>query len=428
MNGIALIDCNSFYASCEQLFRPDLRGRPVVVLSNNDGCIIARNGPAKQLQIPMGVPFFQVQKALDQAGVAVFSSNYALYGDLSNRVMSVLEQAAPEIEVYSIDEAFADCSGLDLPAQVQLVQQMYQQVTQWVGLPIGIGLAPNKTLAKIANHLAKTDAHRPWMIGPGQASLHETQHRIQLLPHIPIHQVWGVGQRLATRLNQMGIKTAADLAERDPTSIRRQFNRLLEGTLRELRGERIFALNQGPETQRHCINSRSLKWATNDPAILRQALATHAAKCGQKLRRQELVAQHICIQLKGKSRGMGIRRQAFKALTPVSNDSRQLIQIAHQLFEQLAHRDPTWPQLRFNKVGVIVGDLQPTDSIQLDLLCEQTPTQKPSLMALMDKMNQQGLGQNFIAAEGGPHQNWHMRRDRLSPRYTSAWQDLPRVS
>ncbi|ODC04527.1 hypothetical protein BFW38_14310 [Terasakiispira papahanaumokuakeensis] len=428
MNGIALIDCNSFYASCEQLFRPDLRDRAVVVLSNNDGCIIARNELAKQLQIPMGVPFFQVQRVLDQAGAAIFSSNYALYGDLSNRVMSLLEQTAPEIEVYSIDEAFADCSGLDLPKQIVLVQQMYQQVTQWVGLPIGIGLAPNKTLAKLANRLAKTDAHRPWMIGPGQASLHEAQHRAQLLPQIPIHQVWGVGQRLAARLSQMGIKTAADLAERDPTLIKRQFNRLLEGTLRELRGERIFALNQGPETQHHCINSRSLKWSTNDPTILKQALATHAAKCGRKLRRQGLVARHLSIQLKGKVRGLNVRRQTYQALDPVSNDSRQLIQHAHHLFEQLSQQDPTWQHIRFNKVGVIVGDLQTADSVQLDLLSEQPSVRHQSLMTLMDRMNQKGLGQSFIAAEGGPQQHWHMRRDRLSPRYTTVWQDLPRVS
>lgn len=376
----------------------------------------------------MGVPFFQVQQTLDQAGVAVFSSNYALYGDLSNRVMTLLEQAAPEIEVYSIDEAFVDCSGLDLSGQVALVQQMYQQITQWVGLPIGIGLAPNKTLAKLANHLAKTDTCRPWMIGPGQASLHDAQYRAQLLPQIPIHQVWGIGQRLATRLNHMGIKTAADLAERDPTLIRRHFNRLLEGTLRELRGERIFPLSQGPETPHHCINSRSLKWATHDPTILKQALATHAAKCGRKLRRQGLVAGHIGIQLKGRSRsGLGIRRQAYQAVDPMSHDSRQLIQHAHQLFEQLVQREPAGSPLRFNKVGVIVGDLQAANSVQLDLLSEQAPMRNPSLMALMDQMNQQGLGQHFIAAEGGPQQCWHMRRDRLSPSYTSAWQDLPRV-
>jgi len=226
----ALIDCNSFYASCERVYRPWLDGVPVVVLSNNDGCVIARTREAKRLGIPMGAPYFQWRNQMREWGVVCFSSNYELYGQMSTRVMTILEGMFPRVEVYSIDEAFADLTGLP-GDMVELGREARARVLRWTGIPVGVGIGPTKTLAKLANWAAKT-----WRKSEGVIDLRDPQRRDRLLQITDVSEVWGVGRRLTARLQPLGIKTAWDLAQYDPTSLRQQFSVVLEKTARELRG------------------------------------------------------------------------------------------------------------------------------------------------------------------------------------------------
>ncbi|GAA0685454.1 hypothetical protein GCM10009104_08820 [Marinobacterium maritimum] len=249
----ALVDCNNFYASCERLFRPDLAGKPIVVLSNNDGCIVARSAEAKALGIKMGVPVYQVERYLQQHDVAVFSSNYALYADMSARVMSILEELAPRVEIYSIDEAFLDLTGIDSIQSLDAFgTRIRQQVGQHTGIRVCVGIAPSKTLAKLANHAAKQ-----YPATGGVVDLTNPERQRRLLALVPVSEVWGVGRRLRQRLETDGIRTALDLASANPKSIRQQYSVVLEQTVRELNGESCLSLEEITPVKQHVICSRS---------------------------------------------------------------------------------------------------------------------------------------------------------------------------
>lgn len=250
----ALVDCNNFYASCEKLFRPDLKNTPVVVLSNNDGCIVARSKEAKALGIKMGVPLFQIQDEIKQHGIVCFSSNYALYADLSNRVMTILEEEAPRLEVYSIDEAFMDLTGVNnVMDLLAFGQQVKVKVDQWTGITVGVGIAPTKTLAKLANHAAKK-----YPATGSVVDLMDPDRQKRLLALVDVSDVWGVGRRITAKLKARGIHTALDLANSDPKSIRSEFSVVLERTIRELNGVSCLDLELVRPTKQQIICSRSL--------------------------------------------------------------------------------------------------------------------------------------------------------------------------
>ncbi len=417
----ALVDCNSFYASCEKLFRPDLKHSPVVVLSNNDGCVVARSPEAKALGIGMAVPFFQIQAPARRYGVAVFSSNYALYADMSARVMSVLEDMAPAVEVYSIDEAFLDLTGVNhIHCLETFGQQMRQRVLRWTGIATGVGIAPTKTLAKLANHAAK---QYPATGGVVDLSCPERQRR--LLQRVPVSDVWGVGRRLNRQLQEQGVQTAADLAAMPPRLARQRFSVVLERTIRELNGESCLSLEQQPAVKQQIICSRSFGQRISQFEEMKQAVCTYAARAAEKLRQEGQFAKVVSVFIRTSPFRPGepfYSNTATAELPIPDDDSRVIINRAVLLLRQIWRDDHL-----YMKAGVMLGDFHAPGCYQPELF--DTPTASPGsreLMQVLDHINQSGRGQVFFAGQG-MRTGWAMKRERLSPSYTTRWEDIPCV-
>lgn len=288
----ALVDCNNFYASCERVFNPGLRKRPVVVLSNNDGCVIARSQEAKAIGIRMGHPYFQARELIEKHGVAVYSSNYTLYGDMSRRVMETLERFSPEVEVYSIDEAFLDVRHVASDRLIEYGRELRATLHRWVGIPVGVGIAPTKTLAKVANHLAKKDPTRG-----GVVALATEKAWRGAIATFPIEDVWGIGRRWASMLAGQGGRTAADFAALPDAWIRRKMNVVGLRTAMELRGDPCLPLELAPPPKKGLMVSRSFGSKIEDLELIREALMAHVARAGEKLRRERLVANHLMVLL-----------------------------------------------------------------------------------------------------------------------------------
>ena len=275
----ALVDCNSFYASCERIFRPDIKKRPVVVLSNNDGCVVALSKEAKQLGIKMCEPWFKIEKSFLKRGGVAFSSNYELYADVSSRVMQTLEYLSPNVEIYSIDEAFLDLTGIrDLE---QFGHQCRTTINRWVGVPVCVGIGPTKTLAKVANYGAK---HYP--ATEGVVDLSDTKRRKKLMSLMPVREVWGVGSRINRKLHTLGIETALELAEMDIKLIKRKFSSVLERTVMELQGYPCIGLEQQPKTKKQIVVSRTFSRKVNDLDSINEAVSDYAARACAKLRKE----------------------------------------------------------------------------------------------------------------------------------------------
>ena len=335
----ALIDCNAFYCSCERVFRPDLARVPIVVLSNNDGCVVSRTSEAKALGIKMGEPWFQIRKTFEAAGGMAFSSNYALYGDMSERVMTVIEGLVPALEVYSIDEAFAELTGVlgDLDA---LGREIRGQVLACTGIPTGVGIGPSKTLAKLANYAAKR-----WQKQTGGVvDIRDPERRSKLLAATPVGEVWGVGRRLTARLGELNIKTAADLAAADAWTLRKQFSVVLEKTARELRGIPCLELDgEAPPKQEICC-SRMFGKRLHELPPIREAVATYAARACEKLRAQGSVCKRVRVSIRT---GMfnpdepKFARGVLCELPYPSDDTRLITQAALAGLDQLRYNRPT---------------------------------------------------------------------------------------
>ncbi len=425
----ALVDCNSFYAACERLFRPDLQGRPVVVLSNNDGCIVAGSAEAKALGVKTGMPLFQAHDLIRGHKVAVFSSNYALYGDISQRVMATLETLAPRVEAYSIDEAFLDVSLMKTAELQPLALQIRTRIDRWVGVPVCVGVAPTKVLAKLANHAAKR-----YPATGGVVVLSDPLRRDKLLSLTPISQVWGVGRRLRERFEALGINTALDLARADVGMIRQRFSVVQERLVRELNGEPCLSLDTQPSPRQQVIYSRSFGEPVAALPPLRQALSDFVSRAMESLRKEGLYAGRVTVYLR--TAPMGKPQQLFPdtlsaVLSPATADTRLVVRQAQALLAQL-----WWPGYRYGKAGVILTDLRGRDQVQCGLFAEQKPAEQETgrrgeaLMAVMDSINQSGVGKVWLAGrgmQGNQHSTWAMRRAHLSPAYTSRWSDLPVV-
>ncbi|MCC5826370.1 translesion error-prone DNA polymerase V subunit UmuC [Alkalimonas sp.] len=416
----ALVDCNNFYASCERLFRPDLKQRPVVVLSNNDGCIIARCALAKQIPIPMGAPFHQVKALLKQHQVAVFSSNYALYGDLSNRVMQTLEQLAPKVEIYSIDEAFLELSGLEFGHNLtDFGQHIRSSIQQQLGLPVCIGIAPSKTLAKLANYAAKKYAQFD-----GVLDVTDPHKRLHILARTPVQEVWGVGRKLAERLQAMNIDTALQLARACPQHIRKKFSVVLARTVNELNGIACLKLDEVQEPKQQIISSRSFGQRVQDKTAMQQAITLYISRAAEKLRAQNSLARQLSVFIRSsrfdqKARFFG--DQASLVLESPSSDSRVLQQAAMQLLDRIWRDGPAYA-----KAGVVLNDLCPVQGLQNSLFTPPPSERSQRLMATIDQLNQKHRGSVFIARQGRDG-DWQMQQQFLSPAYTTRWDQLPEV-
>lgn len=420
MSVFALVDCNNFYASCETVFRPDLKGKPVVVLSNNDGCVVARNPESKALGIKMGVPVHQIKDQIADYGVQLFSSNYALYGDMSHRVMRILAAEAPSLEVYSIDEAFLDLTGVD--SCVDLTEfglHIRQIVLQQTGITVCVGIAPTKTLAKLANHGAKK-----YPATRGVVDLTSPERQRKLMALVDIGDVWGVGRKLATKLNGFGIHTALELAQADPVFIRQQFSVVLERTVRELNGESCLALDDAPTTKQQIVCSRSFGKRITCCSDMREAIYSYTAKAAEKLRKESQCCQLITVFIRTSPFDTGepyYSNSASTRLVTPTSDSRVLLSAAKRLLQAI------WKDnYRYAKAGVMLADFIPVEAQQSDLFASGDSATNNKLMQLIDSLNGPGKRQVFLAGEG-TGKSWNMNRQHLSPAYTTRWSDLLRV-
>lgn len=417
----ALVDVNNFYASCETLFRPDLQGKPVVVVSNNDGCIISRSREAKNLGIDMAAPYFKIKDELHRQNVTVFSSNYALYADLSNRVMSTLSEITPSVELYSIDEAFIDLSGVSNCIALEAFgHQIRNQILKNTGLTTGVGIAPTKTLAKVANYAAKR-----WASAGGVVDMSSRERQRKLLFHVPIHEVWGVGRRISKKLALMGIENALQLADSSTWVIRKHFNVVLERTVRELRGESCLAFDEFPPTKQQIICSRSFGKRITQYSDMHQAICAYAERAAEKLRAEHQFCRFISVFIRTSPHAdnrIYYGNQASVTLMTPTNDTRDIIRAATSSLEQI------WREgHRYMKAGVMLSDFFSSGVAQLNLFDENRPHANSAvLMETIDRLNTSGKGSVWFAGQG-IEKNWAMKREMLSPAYTTRYSDLPVV-
>lgn len=420
-SSIALIDANNFYCRCEQIFRPDLErdGKVIVVLSNNDGCVVARSAEAKALGIKMGVPWFELKDTAVKHGVVAFSSNYALYADMSNRLMNILGGFSPIQEVYSIDECFLNLTGFtDIRERAY---SMRAQVNKWTGLVVCVGIGPSKTLAKLANNVAKK---HPKSKGVFNFNILTPSQQANVLSHIEVSDVWGVGRKLSAKLQTMGIETVLQLRDADPASMRAKFGVVMEKTIRELRGEECIGIEEVAPAKQQIISSRSF----GNPVVLIEDLAdaiTHfVTNAAGKLRAQNSIAGLLQVFIMT-DRFREDRPQYNPTIAiplPVATaDSMKIASYAYQGLQSI-FKDG----YQYKKAGVILGDIRSKHILQTDLFADQEETCTAALMATMDAINSKyGRGTLKISNDGA-RRAWGMRAENKSPHYTTDWNEIAR--
>ncbi len=421
MPRFALVDCNNFYVSCERVFNPALVGVPVVVLSNNDGCVIARSNEAKAFGIAMGAPWFKVRELAEKRGVVALSSNYALYGDMSGRVMSVLAEHVPVLEVYSIDESFLDISTLPGDMLTEWGRELRATVRQWTGIPVSVGMASTKTLAKLANSLSKTSPRLQGVLDLTQnprwldAALHKTA----------VGDVWGIGRRWAKRLTDVGVHTAADLRDADTDLIRRHIGICGVRTQQELRGDAVLELDHAPEPRKSCCCSRSFGKAVGDYGQVRDAVSAFAGRAARKIRDERLVSG--CVQV-------FIRTSPFRNTAPqYSNSTTVPLSPATAatpaiLDAALRGLSAIWRDgYAYAKAGVILLDLIPAGTEIRDLFTPMPPTHHAPLMQAMDALNDRYGRETLHFGLAAAQKDWVSHQDQRTPSYTTRWQDIPSV-
>ncbi|WP_154040926.1 Y-family DNA polymerase [Klebsiella quasipneumoniae] len=418
----ALCDVNSFYASCETVFRPDLKGRPVVVLSNNDGCVIARSPEAKPF-VKMGEPYFKQKDMFRRHGIIAFSSNYELYADMSNRVMTTLEELSPRCEIYSIDEAFCDLTGVrNCRDLTDFGREIRETVLRRTHLTVGVGIAQTKTLAKLANHAAKQWQRQTG----GVVDLSNLERQRKLMALLPVDEVWGVGRRISKKLEAMGIKTVLQLADTDIRFIRKHFNVVLERTVRELRGEPCLGLEEFAPVKQEIVCSRSFGGRITEYHEMRQAICSYASRAAEKLRGEHQYCRFISAFVKTSPFALNEpyygNSASIKLLTP-TQDSRDIITAATKCLDVI-WRDGH----RYQKAGVMLGDFYSQGVAQLNLFDDNAPRKNSEkLMEVLDHLNaKDGRGTLYFAGQG-IQTAWQMKREILSPRYTTRYSDLLHV-
>jgi len=425
MTLFALVDCNNFYASCEKLFDPKLEGVPLVVLSNNDGCVVARSAEVKALGVPMGIPWFKLREDAKKYGIQAMSSNYTLYADMSNRVVEVLEGFSPHVEVYSIDESFLLLDGFASRGLEVYGRSIRQRVQDWLGLAVCVGIAETKTLAKLANHCAKkklagADGVCDFTTIPPAAFS-------ALLAKIKVGETWGVGPRLAPRLEKMGIHTVQDLREADPARIRGRFSVVLERTVRELKGISCLSLEETIPDKKQIVSSRSFGQRIGAFEHLADALAFHATRAAEKLRAQDSIAGALTVFIRTNPfalKDAQYQRSLTIPLPYATQDTRELVKWSGRGLRRIYRRG-----FAYAKAGVMLSEIRPAALEQTDLFASLEDTERSdTLMGIMDRVNQRwGRGTLRTASERAEG-IWKMNRGNLSPRYTTSWDELPTVT
>lgn len=410
-----LIDCNSFYASCERVFRPDLAKVPIVVLSNNDGCVIARSYDAKPF-VKMGEPYFQIKHKLKQHGIVPFSSNYALYGDMSERVMTLIESMVPAVEVYSIDEAFADLTGIN---DVEgLGRKIRNQVLRCTGIPVGVGIAHTKTLAKLANHTAK----RLQAQTGGVVNICDPIKRDWVLRNTDVAEVWGVGRRMKLHLDGMGIKTAMDLAKADPWTLRKNFSVVIEKTARELAGTACLELDEPDPPKQEICCSRMFGKRLTELGPIKEAVATYTMRASEKLRAQNSLCKKIRVSVRTGMFNPGEAKYANGVLIELpypTDDVRLLTRTAVDAVGRVFR-----PGFKYSKAEVMLVNLCQPGEFTDDMFAITQSIEATKLMAVMDKINVR-WGRGTLRSAAMPSSpDWAMRREMISQRFTTKLDQL----
>lgn len=417
-----LVDCNNFYCSCERVFNPALRDKPVVVLSNNDGCIIARSNEAKALGIKMGEPFFKIRQTLEEQKVAVFSSNYALYGDMSHRVMSLLSEFTPDITIYSIDEAFLQLPIAEHDPTFSIEEygkKIVRTVTKGTGIPVTIGIAPTKTLAKIASHFGKQYA------GYKNVCLIDTEEkRAKALQLTPIHEVWGIGRRLSPQLAYYGIRTAWDLTQKSEQWVRRNFSVTLARTWKELQGDSCIDIEELPHSKSICTSRSFPEKGISELPLLEEAVANFAASCSRKLKQQRTACYGMTIfayTSRFPTSGHPYQLSQTCSFSVATSDRQEIVSRAVEVLRQHWPDDIT-PFIK--KAGVIAWGIIPDTAIQAQLFDPIDRGKQMALSKAIEEINRKN-GHNMVRiAVQGYDKRWHLKCKRISKRYTTDIDDI----
>lgn len=429
---IALVDLDNFFVSAEVLFRPSLRGRPVIVLGSNDGCAIARSNEAKQMGIAMGEPWFQIQRRFPDSGVVAISANFALYGELSNRMMAIAAGLGPKQFVYSVDECFVFLGNIrgDITARCH---HMRERILQWIGLPCGVGVGTTKTLAKLANHVAKSAARKPGSYPPEFARV----CNLAVLPSSDIDavlaatdlaEVWGIGPRIGAQLREAGLRTALDVVNLDPALVRRRWSVVLERTVRELQGQSCIAFDDAPPSKREIAVTRSFGHPITVLADLNEAVTTFASRAAEKLRKQESCAAQVLVFIHTSPFRRQDKQYSRSITVPLrrpSADSAAIVQAAVHGLKAIYR-----PGFNFSKAGVMLLDLQDKGVEQQELALDSTDRDRGELMTTVDSINARfGRGAISLASAGtqSTSRAWSMRQTLKTPSYMTSWADIPRV-
>lgn len=418
---IALIDVNNFYVSCERVFNPKLTGKPVVVLSNNDGCAVARSNEVKALGVAMGAPWFKFKDLAKQHGIIGLSSNYALYADMSNRVMSILREYSPDQEVYSIDESFLDLTGFQSRDLVNYGQHMRKRILKWTGLPVCVGIGSTKTLSKLANHCAKK---RPAFNSVCNFNTMSPVELDGLLGQVEVGEIWGVGRKLAPKLQALGFNTVLDLKRANPERLRQQFSVVMEKTIRELNGTVCIELEEISPPKQQILRSRSFGYPVRDYNSLAESITLYMSSAAEKLRRQQSYAGSVHVY---------IRTSPFKPDDPFysngitipapcpTDDTRQLVNVALWALKQIYK-----PNYNYAKAGVMLSEIVSIEGVQTDLFStSQASPKSTALMSAMDSINRKMGKESIKLASEGFTRPWKMKQGNKSPSYTTKWCDLP---
>lgn len=423
----AIVDCNSFYCSCERVFRPELAQRPVVVLSNNDGCIISRSDEAKQLGVGMAGPYFIAKPIIEKHGVEVFSSNYNLYGDMSWRVMETLKElfGKENVEVYSVDEAFVDFKGFSPKQFRSVAKDMKDKVEQWTGVKVSVGVAPTKTLAKLANYMSKKDKK----VSQGVTVLADEESILTALQNTPVISLWGVGQKFAKKLNDFGVYTGWDLRNLSEGWVRKNIGGVVGlRLLKELKGEETIFMDEELVNKKMIATTRMFGEPVTDVNDIKEAVATYTARAAEKLRRQHSAASVISAFVvpkeerpAGEKFRHGPMLSASTVLLQPTSITNELIKPAVKMAGQLFKEGE-----KYKKAGVMLSGLVPDNSIQGNLF-DPGKSIGRFLMEMMDNINFSMRDDLLKFAASGTKRNWKMRQEFHSPRYTTRWEELYEV-
>lgn len=416
----ALVDCNNFYASCERVFNPNLNGKPVAILSNNDGCVISRSDEAKAMGLPMGAPIFKWEQFCKENKIYVLSSNYPLYGDMSSRVMTILGQFTPDVEVYSIDESFLEFKDFAQDFDYrQYGNQIRKRVLKWTGIPTCVGIAPTKALSKVANKIARKFPEET----KGVYVIDSEEKRLKALKWIQLKDVWGIGYRLEKRLRVKGCKTAYDFTQLDDNWVRKTFSITEWRLKKDLEGISKIPLDE-IEAKRAIATTRSFDYTYEDINYIKERVSTFASSCAEKLRKQESSCHMILVMLSSDThkKQQAQHRASTRVVLPYPTDSSLVIcNQAVRALESIYKKG-----IRYKRAGVIVTGLVPTYNYQLDMFCNENPKHKP-LMSTIDKINKKYKDYKIKLGSQDLERTWKMRQERLSPKYTTNINEIIKV-